>query len=151
MAGTPTDLSRLLPKAIAWAEAQSTKVCAEGVPLDSQHLRLAKAVGVVQPERIRVCTVHRVPAPTSVELRRAAIAVGLIGAATNGLTFGYGIYVVEDCVTNRVISHECRHVQQYEAAGSIKAFLTSYLEQLLAFGYDNAPFEIDARVHERDK
>jgi hypothetical protein len=144
------DLSHLLPQAIAWAEAQCARICEEGAPLDAIQLRLARAVGVLHPQSIRVCTVNRVPAPTSLDLRRTAIAVGLIGSATVGLTFGYGIYVVEDCVTNRLLSHEFRHVQQYEAAGSITSFLTSYLGQLLALGYDNTSFEIDARAHERD-
>lgn len=37
---------------------------------------------------------------------------------------------------------------QYEQAGSIAAFLPRYLQQIVTVGYNNAPFEIDARSHE---
>jgi hypothetical protein len=50
----------------------------------------------------------------------------------------------------QLLSHECRHVYQYEAAGSIAAFLPVYIEQIVEFGYDDAPFEQDARHHELD-
>ena len=53
-------------------------------------------------------------------------------------------------VTNRLVSHELRHVHQYEAAGSIAAFLPVYLAQIVSVGYEQAPFELDARHHERD-
>jgi hypothetical protein len=32
--------------------------------------------------------------------------------------------------------------------GSIAAFLPTYLQQIVDFGYANAPFEVDARRHE---
>jgi hypothetical protein len=67
-----------------------------------------------------------------------------------GVTFGYGIYICDGQVSNRLISHECRHVYQYEAAGSIAAFLPIYLHQIATVGYDDAPYEIDAREHEID-
>ncbi len=66
-----------------------------------------------------------------------------------GMTFGYGVYVCHGYVTFSLLSHEFRHVQQYEQAGSIAAYLPAYLEQVVTVGYDNAPFEIDARAHER--
>lgn len=50
----------------------------------------------------------------------------------------------------RLASHECRHVVQYEEAGSIAAFLPGYLKQLADVGYENAPYEIDAKAHEFD-
>jgi hypothetical protein len=67
-----------------------------------------------------------------------------------GITFGHGIYIREGTVSNRLVSHELRHVHQYEAAGSIAAFLATYLQQIVTVGYDNAPLELDARAHERD-
>ena len=39
---------------------------------------------------------------------------------------------------------------QYEEAGSIADFLPVYLKQIVEFGYDSAPLEVDARAHERD-
>jgi hypothetical protein len=67
------------------------------------------------------------------------------------VTFGHGIYVVSGQVTPRLLSHECRHVHQYEAAGSIAAFLPVYLEQILRVGYGASPLEVDARNWERDR
>jgi len=48
----------------------------------------------------------------------------------------------------RYLAHECRHVYQYEAVGSIAAFLAVYLEQIAKVGYWDAPFQQDARSHE---
>ena len=37
---------------------------------------------------------------------------------------------------------------QYEQAGSIRAFFASYLQAIVQFGSWNSPFEQDARAHE---
>jgi hypothetical protein len=65
-----------------------------------------------------------------------------------GLTLGYAIFICEGHNSPRLLSHECRHVYQYEMCGSIAAFLPIYLQQIVDFGYMNAPFEIDAQKHE---
>jgi hypothetical protein len=143
-------LPRLLPKAIAWAEARSTEITASGAPLTNLELRLAHLVGVQEPERVRILEVRQIPQPEDPELREAVAATGLIGPRTIGLTLGYGIYIVAGHSTNRLVSHECRHVYQYETAGSIGSFLPVYLAQIATDGYEAAPLEMDARAHELD-
>jgi hypothetical protein len=61
------------------------------------------------------------------------------------LTLGYSVLVCRGHETTRLLSHEFRHVHQYESVGSISAFLPLYLQQIVEFGYDDAPFEADAR------
>jgi len=65
-----------------------------------------------------------------------------------GLTLGYSILIVSGHCTVPLLSHECRHVHQYETLGSIEKFLPVYLQQIVDHGYADAPFEIDARTHE---
>jgi hypothetical protein len=65
-----------------------------------------------------------------------------------GLTFGYSVFVARGQESMRLLSHEFRHVYQYEAHGSIAAFLPVYLQQVVEVGYENAPYEFDARAHE---
>ncbi len=67
-----------------------------------------------------------------------------------GLTLGHCIYICLGHNSNRLLSHECRHVHQYEIAGSIATYLPNYLQQIVDFGYEDAPFEVDARAHETD-
>ncbi len=141
-------LPGLVPKAIAWAEAQAALVAQAGRPLDAPLLAVARSVGVQHPERIRIAEVTRLPLPLDAQLRAAALVSGLLGPSTIGLTLGYGIFICSRYVDVRLLSHEFRHVYQYEAAGSIAAFLPAYLEQIAAVGYKNAPFEVDARAHE---
>jgi len=143
-------LPRLLPSAIDWVKAQSASILDCGSPLTDVENRLAVAVGVARPERVRLQTVESLPLPDDPELRHVAIETGLLGPGMIGVTFGHGIYVRDGYVTNRLISHECRHVFQYEQAGSIDAFLPIYLQQIATVGYRDAPFEIDARQHELD-
>jgi hypothetical protein len=143
-------LPGLLPKAIAWAEAQSSDIIKSGAPLTNLELRLAHWVGVQEPERVRILEVTAIPRPEDPELRLAADQTGLLGPPTIELTLGYGIFVVAGYRTNRLVSHECRHVYQYEVAGSIREYLPVYLHQIVSVGYEAAPLEVDARAHECD-
>ena len=140
----------LLPRAIAWAEDRAQEVLATGIALSDSELSLARRVGVSQPERIRISIVRALPLPSDPELQQAALAAGLLGPGMVGLTLGHGIYICAGYKSARLLSHECRHVYQYEQAGSIGAYLPVYLQQIVTVGYQNAPFEIDARAHELD-
>lgn len=153
MIGNPTGdfaarLSELLPRAVEWAEKQSLAILHEGKPLDGRGLLLARATGVVHPQRIRIWTVPHIPAPEDPDLRQLALAQNLIGPNTRGLTLGYGIFILEGHIDPRLLSHECRHVHQVEAAGGLAAFLPIYLKQIADDGYDAAPYELDARAYE---
>lgn len=141
-------LPMILPKAIAWAEAQSKLIMDHGFPLTAAGIADARTVGVAMPENIRVALVPSLPLPEDYELRTIALGAGLLGPGMIGLTLGHGIFIVQGYETRRLCSHEFRHVHQYEQAGSIAAFLPEYLRQVSGFGYRDSPFEVDARRHE---
>ncbi len=141
-------LPLLLPKAIAWAEERADEVILNGTPLSDQGISIAQRAGVTSPHLIRIAMVDRLPVPSDPQLQQAALATGLLAPNMAGLTLGHSILVCHGQLTIRLLSHECRHVFQYEQAGSIGAFLPLYLQQIVDHGYANAPFEIDARTHE---
>lgn len=143
-------LPQLLPSAIAWVEAQSHRANETGQALDATGLVLARKVEVQHPEVIRTQLVDTLPLPDEHTLRQAALATGLLGPGMVGLTLGYSIFIVRGHMSPRLLSHECRHVYQYETAGSIAAFLPVYLQQIATVGYQAAPLEQDARTHEID-
>lgn len=143
-------LPLLLPKAISWAEERAAEIAARGRPLNNAELAIARKVGVVHAEKVSVLIVDRLPMPADPLLHDAAIETGLLGPNTVGLTLGYGIYIRDGHYSVRLLLHECRHVRQYEVAGSIADFLPCYLKQIVHLGYDDAPYEIDARAHEID-
>jgi hypothetical protein len=143
-----SQLPLLLPRAVAWAEAEERRVLAGGAALSEDEYALARSVGVTHPERVRFELVNRVPVPADSLLQEAIRQTGMLGPDTRGLTLGYAIFMQRDQQSRRLLSHELRHVYQYERAGSIAAFLPVYLSQLLEVGYRDAPFEIDARAHE---
>ena len=144
------ELPRLLPRVIAWVEEQEALALASGRPLTPIERQLAVAVGVRQPERVRIRLDPELPLPDDPELRAAADATGLLGRGMIGVTFGHAVFIRAGHLTNRLASHELRHVHQYEQAGSIAAFLPRYLREIVAVGYASSPLELDARRHERD-
>ena len=144
------ELPELLPLAAEWAQSQETVILATGRALTATESGLAVAVGVREPDRVRILIVQQLPQPQHAALRAAANQTGLLGPAIAGVTFGHGIYIRGRAISNRLVSHELRHVHQYEEAGSIAAFLATYLEQIVTFTYAHAPLELDARRHERD-
>lgn len=142
-------LPELLPGAIAWAEARARKAAEVGSALTPEEQGIARAVGVAKPERVRIEIVgDRLPMPDDPVLRAAAIRAGLLGPGMVGLTLGHSIFICRGHRTRRLLSHELRHVHQYEQHGSIAAFLPVYLAQVLQAGYEDAALERDARAHE---
>lgn len=143
-----TALPALVPQAIQWAEATAAAAAVSGRALHEAELQLARRVGVAHPENIRLTFVDEMPYPEHHMLQAAAMATDFLGPQTQGLTLGYAVLVRRGQGSDRLLSHEFRHVRQYEEAGSIANFLPVYLEQMVDFGYDDAPLEIDARAHE---
>lgn len=141
-------LPSLLPSAVAWAERMAEAVIRSGRTLTEQGLSDARAVGVAMPERIRISIVQNLPLTDDEALKRVALSTGLFGPGMVGLTLGYAILIADGHATRRLLTHEFRHVHQYEQAGSIANFLPGYLGQIATFGYVDAPFEVDARNHE---
>lgn len=143
------ELPKLLPGAIAWAEARAKEASEVGAPLTAQEQNVARAVGVRRPELVRVEIVgERLPMPDDPVLQAAATQAGLLGPGMVGLTLGHAIFICRGHQTRRVLAHELRHVHQYEQYGSIVAFLPVYLIQVLEVGYEDAALERDARAHE---
>ena len=144
-----SQLPKLLPGAIAWAEARARKAAEVGSPLTPEEQNIARAVGVAKAELVRIEIVgDRLPMPDDPILQAAATQAGLLGPGMVGLTLGHAIFICGGHKTRRLVSHELRHVYQYEQCGSIAAFLPAYLAQVLEVGYQDAPFERDARAHE---
>lgn len=67
-------LPYILPKAIAWAEQRQAEILRTGVALNDAGLSIARQVGVVQPELIRVVLVEQIPLPSDPQLQQAAPA-----------------------------------------------------------------------------
>ena len=142
------EIPRLLPKAIEWARKQESVGIRTGAPLKGKLFEAARRVGVRRPNQVRLVTASRLPMPSDPELQEAARQTGLLGPGLLGLTLGYAVFILRGHASLRLVSHECRHVHQYERYGSIGDFLSSYLVQVMTHGYRQAPLEIDARKHE---
>jgi hypothetical protein len=117
--------------------------------LSPQSIEIAKRVGVSKPDLIGVLVVDQMPAPDDPERRAIGERYGLLTPDTDGLTLAYAVFLRRGRDADaRLLAHKFRHVQQYEAAHSVKEFLSAYISQLLDVGYHDAPLEVDARAHE---
>jgi hypothetical protein len=141
-------LPLILPLAVEWAERRASEIQTHGNGLEPANFDLAKKFGVSNPEKVKVLEVPSLPLPDNAILKEAALSTGLLGPNMVGLTLGHSIYICSGHLSGRLLSHELRHVHQYEQHGSISAFLSTYLEQIVTFGYEAAPMEVDARNHE---
>lgn len=139
-------LAEIVPKAIAWAKDQSEGVLASGLPLNQDVVKLARRVGVLEPERVRIAWVGQLPVPSDPVFQPLLDRTGIAGMA--GLTLGHAIFLVPARTDSGLLAHELRHVHQYEQLGGIDGFMPVYLDEVARLGYDNAPLEIDARNYE---
>src|SRR5947208_16974655 len=90
---TIDQLEKLLPLATQWAAEQERRVLCEGVRLSEIELADAKAIGVRNPERVRLLRVDAVPVPAHPMLRAAAASINFLTAAPAGLACETGIFI----------------------------------------------------------
>jgi hypothetical protein len=138
-------LDELLPLAVQWAADQERRVLCQGVPLSESEMADAKAIGVGNPERVRLLRVESVPVPAHPMLRAAAASINFLTATPSGLALEYGIFIRADQWRDRaLIAHELAHTAQYQRLGGILPFLQTYIYQCATVGYRNAPLEMEA-------
>jgi hypothetical protein len=141
-------LQTLLPLAIKWAEEHREIIQNEGIPLSAKQIEFANQVGVTEPEKIKILEVAKIPIPENENLSEAATQIGFLSDEMRGLTLDHSIYIRKGHNSTQLLSHELRHVYQYEAFGSLPEFLVEYLKQIVLVGYENSLLEQDARKHE---
>jgi hypothetical protein len=142
---TLEQLEQLLPLATQWAADQERRVLCEGVRLSKIELADAKAIGVRNPERVRLLRVESVPVPAHPMLRAAAASINFLTAAPRGLALQNGIFIRADHWRDRaLIAHELVHTAQFQRLGGILPFLQTYIFQCATVGYPNAPLELEA-------
>ena len=142
---TLDQLDELLPLAAQWAMTQQQRVLCEGIPLSETELADAKAIGVRNPERVRLLRVDVIPVPAHPMLRAAAASMNFLTAAPRGLALDKAIFVRGDSWRDRgLIAHELAHTAQYQRLGGILPFLQAYIFQCATVGYPNAPLELEA-------
>lgn len=138
----------IIALAANWVEQQQHVIAKTGRALTDAEQALAKQVGVEKPEAVFIAQVPTIERPVQAELAALCQQQGFLTDDTIGLTLGYGIYIKQGHLTTRLLSHELRHVYQYEQAGSAEVFLSRYIAEIMQYGYADAPLEIDARAHE---
>jgi hypothetical protein len=140
-------LEAILPLAADWAMEQQQRVLCEGVPLSGKEMADAKAIGVRNPERVRLLRVESVPVPVHPMLRAAAASINFVGSAPSGLALENGIFVRADHWGDReLIVHELAHTAQYQRLGGVLPFLQTYIAQCATVGYRQAPLELEANA-----
>ena len=80
-----SQFEKLLPLAAKWAAAVEKRILREGVPLSEQGLLDARALGVREPERVRLLALPSVPTPSDLTLKTAVAAIQFLTPATRGL------------------------------------------------------------------
>ena len=140
-------IEQLLPLAAEWATAQERRVLCQGVPLSKTELADARAIGVRNPERVRLLCVDSIPMPVHPMLQAAASSMQFLTGSPRGLALEYGIFVRTDQWRDRaLIAHELVHTAQYQRLGGILPFLQTYIAQCATVGYPNAPLELEANA-----
>ena len=135
-----------LPFACAWVARQERRILAEGIPLDSDGLGVARALGVAHPARVRLLVLPRLPLPHNALIRRLGLWAGGLSTETIGLSARYGIFLRSPYHQDRrLLAHELTHTRQYERLGGLRPFLRQYLRECLTAGYLFSPMEQEAR------
>lgn len=135
----------LLRLAAAWATEQEKEILREGVSLSEGEIADARAIGVQEPNQVRLLRIETIPRPSQPQLKATCEAIDFLTPATRGLTLGHGIFIRSDCWRDRLlIVHELAHVAQYEKMGGILPFLRRYLYECLTLGYSASPLEQEA-------
>lgn len=138
-------LPLLVPVAAAWVNRQERRILREGIPLTAVQLADARALGIAEPERVRVLSLPQIPLPSGRLVRRVGLWTGTLSTEAVGMAMRYGIFLRAPHQGDRHLrAHELTHTRQYERLGGTRPFLRRYLHECLTVGYHAAPLEWEA-------
>jgi hypothetical protein len=141
---TPKIVEQYFPKAVRWVTEMEKAILESGHRLSPARRKDAEAIGVRQPDDVRIIALDNIPLPSDPGLSQLATETGLITIRTVGMTFGHGILLKNGAVDRRLV-HELVHVMQYERFGGIEAFLKEYVQEVVFdLGYPHGPLEQEA-------
>lgn len=144
----PYGLAVTLADAIApfmarWADEQERRILGKGKPLEPELVEFARALGIRQPQEVRVLVCEPIPLPVPPWCVRFLEKLGLPVFAPGGMALGRGVFLVSG--QQHSLRHELVHTWQYERIGGLLPFFRQYLRECLMDGYLEAPLEIEAR------
>ena len=135
----------LLPIVCAWVRRHEKRIVRNGTGLTENEMVDARRIGVMHPERVRVCIVETIPPRLNSFLVPLASRFGVAPSATIGMALGYGIFIRSDFARSRgLLLHELAHTAQYERLG-FRGFLGQYLHECLTCGYPGGALEQEAQ------
>lgn len=143
-----TEAAPIIADMMATSEAE---VLATGRPLTEDEFALARALGVAEPEKVRVAIRDAFPVPSDERLVRACRDFGLIFGSPEevGRTQGHAILLKPAFASSRPrLAHELVHVAQFERLGGIAPYAREYLIELLVVGEKRAPLEQEATARQ---
>jgi hypothetical protein len=148
-ANVVTKVDKLLPRALEWYGRVEAKLLRQGRPLAATELAVARKLGVIHPERVRVVVLARFPMPDDKELRSEAERYGMGSSHEGGRTLGYAVMLKPRFAGNStILIHELVHVSQHDRLGR-KAFVRRYLVEMEMMGHARAPLELEAYQKQR--
>jgi hypothetical protein len=143
-----TRVAQLVSAAVDFVSSSEQQVQARGRPLNADEQQLARAVGVAQPENVRVLVADQFIAPLDPAFAIEARKLGLGDPVEGGRTLGHAIQIKPQYANAHwLLAHELTHVGQFERLGA-NEFVREYLTELLMFGYARAPLERAAASNE---
>lgn len=140
-----TLLDALVPRADTWFSQQERRLQQQGRPLADSEIEIAKTMGVLHPESVRVVVLDPFPMPDEPVFRQAVVSLGLESSRACGFSMGYAILIkpgFEGSVG--LLAHELVHVAQRERYGTTP-FIRRYLTEICVVGYERSPIEQEAR------
>jgi len=141
----------ILPMATRWCSLQRDDMYSKGRAITTEEAVIAFDAGVVHPSAMRVIECDSVPLPDNWLLLQAGKLTGLYSQELAGMTIGDCVYVNRKYISDGLLGHEFTHVAQYQKAASMEAFLSRYINEMIEYGYSQAPMEIEARNAAQEK
>lgn len=139
------NITPYIPEVVHWIEEMENFIQSNGRFLHEEELTIAKEIGILNYDIIKVCESDEVPMPKSTMLQFLGNEIGFFNSNTNGISFRYGIFIHSRCINKvKVLDHELVHTLQYERFGSVEKFILFYLDDLLTNGYENSVLEKEA-------
>jgi len=138
-------LDELTPLALEWVAEVEEKYLQTGRKLSEKELAIAREIGVLHPDRIRVIILKDFPHPKNLTLRNQTKNYGLDSASEGGRTMGNIIMLKARHKDDRWrLAYELVHVAQQEKMGR-QAYVRRYMTEYELVGKRRSPLELHAQ------